>query len=257
MVPSRSPSLVRFFGGVMARAMRRSFHAVRLARPGWPDLPPDRPVICYLNHPSWWDPAFVIVLATTQFADRPGFGPIDLEMLQKYRFLGRIGLFGIEPGSQRGAAAFLRTGLAILRDPRAMLWITAEGAFSDSRVRPVRLRPGLAHLVRRVPDAVTVPLALEYTFWDERTPEALALFGPPRPASCFAGMHALEITARLAERLEETMDALKGEAVRRDPAGFHRLLEGSVGVGGVYDLWRRGRAWLAGRRFHPGHGARE
>ena len=43
--------------------------------------------------------------------------------------------------------------------------------------RPVRLRPGLAHLARRVPGATIVPLALEYPFWDERTPEALCRFG--------------------------------------------------------------------------------
>jgi integrase len=34
----RSPAMVRFFGRVMARAMRRSFDAVRLAQPGWPRL---------------------------------------------------------------------------------------------------------------------------------------------------------------------------------------------------------------------------
>ena len=60
-----------------------------------------------------------------------------------------------------------------------MLWITAEGSFTDARTRPVRLRPGLAHLARRVPGATIVPLALEYPFWDERTPEALCRFGTP------------------------------------------------------------------------------
>jgi len=257
MLPPRSAPLVRFFGGVMARAMRRSFHAIRLARPGWPELPPGRPVIVCLNHPSWWDPAFLIVLGTTRFADRPGYGPIDADMLRRYPFLGRIGLFGIRPESVSGATAFLRTGLAILRDPAAMLWITAEGAFTDPRVRPVRLRPGVAHLVRRMPEAVVVPLALEYPFWNERTPEALARFGTPLDAAAFAGLDAGEINGRLVQALQDTMDALAADAVGRDPARFVRLLDGRAGVGGVYDLWRRGRAWLEGRRFHAGHGAPE
>ena len=252
----RSPTLCRFFGHVMARAMRRGFHAVRLARPGWPELPRDRPVVVYLNHPSWWDPAFLIVMGTTRFRDRPGYGPIDAEMLDRYRFMRRLGLFGVTPGL-RGAATFLRTARRVLADPRAMLWITAEGRFTDPRSRPVTLMPGLAHLVRHEPTAVVVPLALEYPFWDERTPEALACFGRPMEAASLAGMPVEALNEHLARRLEETMDALAKDAASRDPERFLPVLRGTAGVGGVYDVWRRARAALAGRTFHAGHGAPE
>ncbi|CAO3441624.1 hypothetical protein [Azospirillum argentinense] len=252
-VALRSPALCRFFGAVMARRMRRDFHALRLARPGWPDLPADRPVIVCLNHPSWWDPALLIVMGTTRYRDRPGYGPIDAAMLRRYRFMARIGLFGVEPG-RAGAAAFLRHGRNILADPRSMLWITAEGAFTDPRRRPVILRPGIAHLVRRAPEAVVVPLAVEYPFWDESTPEALARFGEPMPASAFAGQPVPDIAAAMEHRLEATMDALALDAQSRDPARFRTLIDGSAGVGGVYDLWRRARAWAGGHRFTPAHG---
>ena len=237
----------------MARAMRRNFHAIRLAKPGWPDLPPHRPVIVYLNHPSWWDPAFLIVMATSRFRDRPGYGPIDVAGLARYPFLGRLGLFGIDPNGLSGATAFLRTAGAILNDPDAMLWITAEGAFTDPRRRPVALRPGLAHLVRRTPGAVVVPLALEYPFWNERTPEALARFGTPVDAAVFEGWRVETLNARLTHALEDTMDALAEDALSRDPDRFIRVVGGTVGVGGLYDLWRRGRAWATGRPFEPGH----
>lgn len=253
----RAPSMVRFFGGVMARAMRRNFHAVRLAAPGWPELPPDRPAIVCLNHPSWWDPAFLIVLARTGFAGRIGFGPIDEAMLKRYRFMARIGLFGVEPGTATGGIRFLRTSLRLLGDPRAMLWITAEGAMTDPRVRPVRLRPGLAHLIRHAPHATVVPLALEYPFWDERTPEALARFGTPVDAAGFAGQPHEDVAAALTSALETTMDALAEDALARAPERFLRVQTGTAGIGGVYDLWRRGRAWAGGERFRPEHGAPE
>lgn len=253
----RSPMMVRFFGGVMARAMRRSFHAVRLARPGWPDLPEGRPVIVYLNHPSWWDPAFGIVLATTRFAGRPAYAPIDAAMLQRYRFMARIGLFGVEPGTPAGGTVFLRTALRLLREPGAMLWITAEGAMTDPRTRPVRLRPGLARLVRRAPQAMVVPLALEYPFWSERTPEALARFGAPLKAAGLAEAPADRLGGLLARPLEVAMDALAEDALARDPDRFIRLQAGRAGVGGIYDAWRRGRALAAGRRFDPAHGESE
>jgi 1-acyl-sn-glycerol-3-phosphate acyltransferase len=73
-VALRSPAMCRFFAEVMDRQMRRSFRAVRLARPGAPRLPEGRPVVVYSNHPSWWDPAFFIVLAPRLFPDRESYG---------------------------------------------------------------------------------------------------------------------------------------------------------------------------------------
>nr|WP_255635899.1 lysophospholipid acyltransferase family protein [Azospirillum sp. 412522] len=252
-VALRSRLLCWFFGGVMRRRLRRGFHAVRLARPGWPVLPPGRPAIVYLNHPSWWDPALLIAMGTTRFRGRPGYGPIDGEMLRRYRFMRRIGLFGLEPG-RAGAVAFLRNAEHILGDPRAMLWITAEGAFTDPRRRPVILRPGIAHLVRRMPSALVVPMAVEYPFWDERTPEALVRFGEPVEAAALADLPVPDIAAELEGRLEAVMDRLALDAQSRDPARFLTLVEGTVGIGGVYDLWRRARAWAGGRSFSAAHG---
>jgi 1-acyl-sn-glycerol-3-phosphate acyltransferase len=241
--------MVRFFGRVMARAMRRGFNAVRLARPGWPELPRGRPAIVYLNHPSWWDPAFAIVMAATRFAGRPGYGPMDAAMIARFRFMRRIGLFGIEPGTSAGGTTFLRTAVRLLADPNAMLWITAEGAMTDPRARPVVLRHGLARLVARAPEAVVVPLALEYPFWTESRPEAMARFGRPIEGGAYAHLPVEETTSALARELEITMEALADDARARDQGRFILLQEGSAGVGGVYDLWRRARAWATGERF--------
>ena len=256
VLAARSAVLARLFGRYMTRYVARHFHAVRIARGGLPRLPEGRPAIVYTNHPSWWDPAVFMALATLLFPGRPAWGPMDAAALEKYGIFRRIGIFGIEPGTRRGAARFLRVATAVLADPAAMLWVTAEGAFTDPRARPVRLRPGLAHLARRLPDAVLVPLALEYPFWTERFPEALLRFGDPIPAENHhpAGNHTTgDWTAILEARLTETLDALAADAMTRDPARFTTLLSGAAGIGGGYDLWRRLRAALAGRRFSAAH----
>jgi len=246
----RSPVRVRFLAGVMARQMRGSFRAVRLARPGLPDLPAGRPVVVYFNHPSWWDPVFAMVLAPTLFPDREGYGPIEAAMLERYGVFRRIGLFGVEPGTRAGAAGFLATAEAILADPSRMLWVTAQGRFADPRERPLALLPGVAHLMARNPGAVALPLALEYPFWSERRPEALAAFGAPLlggegGAQAWAG--------RLEAALEATCDRLAGLAAARDPAGFEPLLAGRAGVGGIYGAWQRVKAIAKGERHVPDH----
>ena len=69
-----------------------------------------------------------------------------------------------------------------------------------------------------------------------------------------SGLDAHAWNTLLATRLETTQDRLAHAARRRDPAPFRTLLSGDVGVGGVYDLSRRCRAWLKGERFDPSHG---
>ena len=178
-IAARSEGLFWAFGWYLRWYFYRRFHAVRLSRTGTPRVNTGRPLIIYSNHPSWWDPALYILLCAKLFPGQPGFGPMDAKALGKYGVFERMGVFGVDLDHGRGAARFLSTSLRILERPGAILWITAEGEFTDARRRPVRLRPGLAHLARRVPGAVILPLAIEYPFWNESRPEALARFGDP------------------------------------------------------------------------------
>ena len=180
---------------------------------------------------------------------------MDADALVKYRLLARMGVFGIELDSPRGAARFLRTSLDLLSDLRNILWITAEGAFTDPRTRPIRLRPGVAHLARHIPGAVLLPLAIEYTFWNESRPEALVRFGSPIETG--RDRTVAEWQTVLEDALAATMDVLASESATRNPRLFAPLLRGAAGVGGIYDAQRRIRALLAGQRFDPSHDGRE
>ncbi len=248
-VARRSAFLHRGFVRYLGWTARRHFHGLRVLPP-LPDVPANRPVIVYSNHPGWWDPAIFFLLGARLFPDRIGFGPMEANALERYGILRRLGIFGLDAGP-RGAARFLRTASHVLAAPERMLWITAEGAFTDARVRPVALLPGVAHLARRTPGAVLLPLALEYTFWNESRPEALAAFGAPQDASDRCDTRTWE--ERLAATLEATMDRLSAAAMTRAPHNFVALLDGRAGEGGLYDIGRRLAAWSRLRRFDPRH----
>lgn len=246
-VALRSPFLCSFFTGVMRRQMRRHFRAVRLARPGLPALPEGRPVVVVATHPSWWDPAFIMVLMR-RYPGRAGFGPMDRAALDRYAFFRRVGIFGVDEG-RAGAARFLATAAGILATPSHMLWVTAQGRFADPRERPLSLRPGIAHVLARNPHAVAVPLALEYPFWSEKRPEALAAFGEVVEP----GASATDWATRLETALTATADNLSALALARDPTAFEDVLRGRAGVGGVWGAWQMSKATVAGRRHVPDH----
>jgi 1-acyl-sn-glycerol-3-phosphate acyltransferase len=254
-LPTRSPAVIRWFIWYVRRyQLRPCFNAVRLALGHEPqDLPEGRSIIVVLNHASWWDP-LVCTAAQELFPGRRHFAPIDARMLEKYGIFRKLGFFGVEQGSTRGAAQFLRTSQAILRQPDAVLWITAQGEFADVRARPVVLRRGIGHLLARADRTPVYPLAIEYPFWNEKRPEVLLGFGPPL-LSTGRNCSPEEHTTAVAHALTVTMDHLAALAVKRDPAAFRILCRGQVGMSGVYDSWRRFTHWLRGRSFSPTHQA--
>lgn len=247
--PVRPVLLWLFRRFIAVRRMRRQFRAVRLA---FADrLPPaadGSKLIFYLNHPSWWDPLLCILLAPRFIQARHFYAPIEAESLRRYGILRNFGLFPVEIDTPRGAIQFLRAAEAILRDGH-VLGLTPQGAFTDARVRPPALKSGLGALMARMEragDHVTaVPVAIEYTFWNERLPEALVAIGNPlhtrsggTPASAEA-RSAAQWTAALQERLAETQDELASLSLRRDERTFDTLLRGRDGTAGFYGAWQR------------------
>lgn len=254
-VPLVSRPLLRWFTWYSRRYVRRHFHAVRVSRAG---LPPatDLPLVIYCNHASWWDPLVGLVLKSEFFADRTLFAPIDAAMLERYKMFARLGFFGVEQHSRRGATQFLRTAEVVLQSSRNLLAVTPQGRFADVRERPVRFEAGIGHLAARTSRALFIPVASEYVFWEERLPEILVRFGEPLEAGReqTPALAPGQWTVLLQQKLEQAQDALSAESQRRDLAAFQDVLRGDAGQGGVYDWWRAAKARLRGEHFKPEHG---
>lgn len=235
------------FRRVVRRYFRRHFRAVLVQRVETLAAATG-PVVVYANHSSWWDPMVSVLLAQVALPGRRHYAPMDAEALRKYPILKRIGIFPVEMSSARGAAMFLRTSQAIL-EAGGVLWITPQGKFADAREELV-FKPGLGALAVRVPELQLIPLAIEYTFWDERMPETLLRLGPPVRVS---GVTSEAATTELKQALGVVMRELGVSAMARDASAFEPLLRGARGAGGVYGWVRRARAWGAGRPAQIDH----
>jgi 1-acyl-sn-glycerol-3-phosphate acyltransferase len=235
------------------RYFTRHLNALRIASWGMPDIPQTGPVIIYSNHPAWWDAALYILAADRFLPTYESYAPIDAAMLKQYGIFGRIGAFGVDLESPRGAADFLKLSRDILSSGHRALWITAQGRFGDVRERPLDLKPGVARLAELAPDCTILPLAIEYGFWLERGAEAFMAFGAPMHGSDLLALARPARLGRLEAELTKALDRLSADVQSRDPARFSAVLEGRAGVGGLYDGWRRIAAALRGRAFDPSH----
>lgn len=182
-----------------------------------------------------------ILLAQMLLPERKHYAPMDAASLRRYPILRKLGIFPVEMASARGAAQFLRTSKAILASG-GVVWITPQGRFADPRETPLAFRPGLGALAARTAAVTLLPLAIEYSFWDERLPEALLRFGAP--VRIEPGVDTATATHQLEDALAHAMQSLKVASVQRDANAFRVLLSGGRGTGGFYGLGRRVRALI-------------
>ncbi|MEI2723884.1 MAG: lysophospholipid acyltransferase family protein [Verrucomicrobiota bacterium] len=254
-LPTVSQPLLSWFTWYSRRYLRRHFNSLRVSRAGPRLMKAELPLVIYSNHASWWDPLVALLLAGEFLPGQRVFAPMDAAALEQYGFFKRLGAFGVEQGTRRGAAQFLRLARTVLQQPDTVLWLTPQSRFADARERPVSFKAGIGHLPKAAGQLCFVPVAIEYVFWAERLPEILVRFGEPYE-TCAKGMQ-LEPqmwTEFFAGQLADTQNALAAEARQRQPDKFRCLWRGHSGVGGCYDRWRALKAKWRGETFQPQHG---
>jgi 1-acyl-sn-glycerol-3-phosphate acyltransferase len=225
----RRPSrfLLRFFDIYLSLYVPLHFNGLRLA---FAERFPveTRPLIVVINHPSWWDPLTSILISRFLLRRADHYAPIDALSLPRHRILGGLGLFPVEQGTPRGAVQFLRAAQRVLADRNAVLWLTPQGGFTDVRVRPVVFKSGLASLIKRLDEVTVLPLAYEYTYWDEPKPEMLACCG--EPLRFRRGRSEGDAGEQVAAALTRAQDELAGLALMRDPRRFTTVMGGKSGM---------------------------
>jgi 1-acyl-sn-glycerol-3-phosphate acyltransferase len=254
--PVGSPWLLSTFTWYCRRYIRRHFHALRIARPGVPPGIDGWPLVVFANHAAWWDPVVALLLRAEFFPKRHLYCPIEATQLRRYRFLRRLGFFGVDAKCRAAASQFLKISGALLDDPSALLVLTPQGRFADARERPVVFQGGVGHIAARARRAMFLPVAIEYVFWEERLPEILVQFGEPitTDAAVGFGRRAKRWQGLFQDAMSDAQDHLASLARQRDPARFSTVIRGNAGQGGFYDVWQRLRAAAHGAGFRKEHG---
>jgi hypothetical protein len=240
-----NPRFAGFFGWYAQRQLRQRFHAVRLAsgsRASLADLADcDGPALVVLNHASWWDPMVAVALWRWFFSRRSNLSPMDAAQLGRFRFLRKLGIFGIDPddpGSLAALGAHVAQRMRAMAQPTVIL--TPQGRFTDVR-DPVVPRPGAAALLAAHPGMRAWSLAIEYGFWSDARPEIflrVETLDTPTDRRLVGWQRALE------QGMQSNQSRLAELVRARAPEPFESLCGGDAArVHPVYDLWLA----LAGR----------
>lgn len=258
----------RILGGFhwyIPRYLRKHFHALALNQSELRavDIRPTDSLVVYANHSSWWDPLVAMLSAKRMFSDFKFYAPIDATALEKYRIFSKLGFFPVEQDSFLGAKHFLDVSLRLIEQSGTSIWITPEGRFVDARDHSAEFMPGISHLAHSLQRRSSntskrtwfVPIAIEYTFWEERLPEILVWFGKPLLAARSESPSSkAEWAERLTNSLRDAQKQLAQAAIDRDESVFEVMLTGAAGTSRIYDPWRRFWARITGKQLDLQHG---
>lgn len=163
----------------MRRSLRRAFRRVCWVGP--PPVLPDKPVILYANHHSFYDGYFAWLLAS-EWLGRPVTTWMD--KWHEYPLFAPIGAqpFPADDSAQR-VATIRRTARRFAAERDLVLVYFPEGHLHppEDGIAPFS-SDALARLARLLPGHAWWPVAIHVTWWGEAYPTALLTGGPPHEA---------------------------------------------------------------------------
>jgi 1-acyl-sn-glycerol-3-phosphate acyltransferase len=208
-------------GRLMASSLRRTFRRVAWIGP-WPELPPDRPVVLYANHHSFYD-GYLGWLLLNRHLNRKLI--VWMEAWDQTPIFGPIGALPFPPDDARRRASTMReTTRRFREDPATVLLY-----FPEARLRspdrglgdfPPEILPRLARLLP--PETLWWPVGIHMTWWNEDRPTALLAAGEPHDAP----------TGDEREQLLAVLDRLR----QSEPEDARPLLEGPRSMAERFDL---------------------
>lgn len=251
-LPSRfSPRVTKGFSMVVKRMFRKHFASVRMVKGSRESIESlDRrlgPAIVVMNHSSWWDPLVCVLLASALTPSRTHVAPMDIEQLRRFRFMRKLGIFGVSPDDPRSLPRMSRHVLDRFKsEDRCTLWITPQGEFRDVRDE-IALRPGVAAIAARAGAEREIPvlsLAIEYGFWEDKRPEVFLrvqrIRAPQLPGAARRAEVVEAWNETMTESMRENQCRLAQIVMERDSRPFDLLMGGHAGANHpLYDLWLR------------------
>ena len=219
------------FRRVLARALRRRFHAVWLSgREHLDALDPARPVVACVNHSNWWDGFVLYVLSDRVLPRRDIYLAMEEKNLRRYPFFRWMGCFGVDLEGPRAALPGVRYAVRLLgEDAQRLAWVFVQGQLLPAD-RPVTAKPGALLLARRS-GAQVLPLTIRYEWLLESRPSVLVRVG--RPFVPDAGTTAGTVAAGLNGLLAETGKTL--EPWEPSASGYRAVLAPRVSMNRRWD----------------------
>ena len=210
---SYQPFIRKLFAGFVRFLVRRHFSRLTLLGPV-PCLDDGFPWIFVANHMSWWDGFFLWSLQRQLAPQRRIYTVMLAREYVKLRLFRWIGALPLEPSSSASLRYLFRFVENLDQTSQKKPWILSffpQGEIRPMATRPLHMRRGWQGLVKRVPKALILPVALHIEPSNKRRPQAWIKIGTPLEILPHGEMDPLQADHNLGQRLEHLLDEINLE----------------------------------------------
>jgi len=188
--------IARLVEVMMGVSLRRTFGRVEWVGP-WPDVPPDRPVVLLMNHPSFYD-GYVGWLVARRVLKRRAL--VWMRDWERFPFFAAAGALPFSHDDARTRAATIRKTARLLASPNyALIYFPTGRLHPPEEGAPPFDEALLARLDDLLPPRTWLPLAL-YLTWDA---------GPKPIVRLAAGKPTATLQGDERDRLATLLDTLR------------------------------------------------
>ena len=186
----------KIVGGMIHRSVKARFRNVYWSPP---EANLSGPIIWSVNHHGWYDG--YLMFQATQALGIPSLDWIqEFDSFPLFKYVGGMP-FGADQPNIR--AATIRKTIRLMKQEKRSLMLFAEGILHEAP-EIMELGKSLATLIKHVPDATVIPVAIVYKMGLHERPEAYMSFGSPVEPSQ-NNLTLEQIRARMQDELAQLM----------------------------------------------------
>ena len=203
---------------------KRRFHSFKIGGLDYlKNKNPQKPLIIYANHSSWWDglAAFEISRA----ANLDAYLLMEEKQLKKLPLFRKLGAFSVVRESPREAVKSINYAVNLLEENfKRALWIFPQGEILPNDLRPLNLYNGLSHIVEKIANCAVVSVAMRYEFLGNYKPEIFVKINSLEDFSNKINFNVKEQTKDFEEKLSETLDELKTDILADNLQNYENII---------------------------------
>lgn len=183
---------------------------------------PNKPLIIYANHSSWWDGLVLFEILKSQEFD--SYVLMEEKQLKNLKLFRRIGAFSIDRENPRKAFESINYALKILNSEKnKTLLIFPQGEIKVNDKRPISFYNGISYLIEKLNEGYLVPCSIRYEFIKDFKPDIFVKFGELELIENIKNYQRKSFTKSLEKQMTANLDFLKSAIIENDLEDFIKL----------------------------------
>lgn len=197
----------RFFYHTTQFLLKRTFRSVRINQ--LPKTDGKRSVLVLLNHHSWWDGLFPLVLSE-RYYPQTGMAIMEDKQIENHPFFRKIGAQPITRNNTKVALETLAGIADYMKNHPSVLFLYPQGAIYPNHEEYFTVQRGYQMLLDKIPDLqVQLITTFSHAMWDRKHELLLHL----------SDVSKEEVATKeaLSERMKSELSIVRKEAMNKPP----------------------------------------